>query len=163
MGRDKAESKQVEVNGETLFVSMAPLNVNDWEVGCVVHRDVVTKEYAGAAQTIQHMSYMMTGIIGIAMGYVLLLALQSILQKRHELRVIGRYNQNYKTLLREMNCTVVEYDPEKLSVDLVDDSCRIFELDKLARADSSYWEYQAQHPEFDFNQLNETAAIVLEK
>ena len=163
MGRDKAESKQVEVNGETLFVSMAPLNVNDWEVGCVVHRDVVTREYAGAAQTIQHMSYMMTGIIGIAMGYVLLLALQSILQKRRELRVIGRYNQNYKTLLREMNCTVVEYDPEKLSVDLIDDSCRIFELDKLARADSSYWEYQAQHPEFDFNQLNETAAIVLEK
>ena len=163
MGCDTAESRIIEVNGETLFVSMAPLNVNDWEVGCVVDHDVVTKEYAAAAQTIQHMSYMMTGIIGIAMGYVLLLALQSILQKRYELRVIGRYNQNYKTLLREMNCTVVEYDPEKPSVDLIDDSCHIFKLDKLAKENSSYQNYQAQHPEFDFNQLNETAAIVLEK
>lgn len=163
MGCDTAESRIIEVNGETLFVSMAPLNVNDWEVGCVVDHDVVTKEYAAAAQTIQHMSYIMTGIIGIAMGYVLLLALQSILQKRYELRVIGRYNQNYKTLLREMNCTVVEYDPEKPSVDLIDDSCHIFKLDKLAKENSSYQNYQAQHPEFDFNQLKESAAIVLER
>ena len=163
MGCDTAESRIIEVDGETLFASMAPLNVNDWEVGCVVHRDVVTKEYAAAAQTIQHMSYMMTGIIGIAMGYVLLLALQSILQKRYELRVIGRCNQNYKTLLREMNCTVVEYDPEKPSVDLIDDSCHIFKLDKLAKENSSYQNYQAQHPEFDFNQLKESAAIVLER
>ena len=163
MGCDKAESRQVEVNGETLFVSMAPLNVNDWEVGCVVHRDIVTKEYAGAAQTIQHMSYMMTVIISVAMGYMLLLALQSILQKRHELRVIGRYNQNYKTLLRELNCTVMEYSPEQVSSRMIFRSSHNFRMEEFPIEDEDYQTYRVKHTEFDFDLLENTSRLALEK
>ncbi len=163
LGAENGKSREIEVDGKPYFTSMIPLGVNDWKVGCIVDGDAVAKEYAGTAQTIRKITYEALAISGIAIGYILVLALQSISRKRHELYVIKKYNHNYRTLLRELNCTVVEYSPEDSSVNLIHDSCRAFDLQKLIESENTYQEYVNQHPEFGFEQLKDYTKEAIRK
>lgn len=162
MDCESVESQRVEVEGKSFYVSLLSLQMNGWKVGCIVDDDAVTKEYAGTIQAIQNMTLEIMGIIFVAVGGVLALALQNVSQKRRELSMIGEYNRNYKTLLHEMSCTVVEYDTSDSSVKLIEDS-GVFDMEKLQNIGTAYQEYKAQHPEFSFDQLKMTTELALEK
>ena len=163
MDCESGESRRVKVDEGYYYVSMICLETNGWKVGCIVDEDTVTQEYASTIEVIRNMTFETLGIISVAIGYVFVLALQSISQKRRELSVIRRYNHNYRMLLREINCTVVEYDPENSAVKLIEDSCGVFDMSKLRKADNAYHEYQILHPEFSFDQLKEAAQNALKK
>ena len=156
---------RIEADGKNYYISMSSLNVNDWKVGCIVDSYIASIVCADSINAIRKMSFEIFGILLFATVYISIVYIYSSVQKRSEMRVIKRYNDNFKNLLREINCTIAEFDIENSSLELIEDSCNLFDFDKLKIegeiSRKVFEKYKANHPEFDFNELKKEVEFAL--
>ena len=161
------ECRQIEANGKNFYISISSLKVNDWMVGCLVDSYVASVVCADSINVIRQMTFDIYGILLIVVIYLFIVYIYSSVHKRSEMRVIRQYNENFKNLLSEINCTIAEFDIENSSLELIDDSCNLFDFDRLkVEGDLSkevFEKYKAEHPEFDFNELKKEVELAVIK
>ena len=115
------ESTQININGSKAYATLSSLQINDWQLGCIVQEDTAIEAYAPNLDNIRSLAISVSVIFIVAMGYIIFLLFLDFHRRRREISTIKRYYENYKTLLHELNCSVVEYDTETDMVRLLDD------------------------------------------
>ncbi len=61
--------------------------------------------------------------------------------------------ENYRSILREVQCAVVEYDLNNASLKVIQPGSEELKLDLLNGSLEAYEEFKRAHPEYDFNEL----------
>ena len=161
--KENGKCHKLTINGKKYNVSLTPLRLNNWKVGCIVDSDVAAAACSASVDIIQQLTLEALGIILIVAAYIFFINYYINYHKRREVKLVKRYNDNYQTLLHEMDCTIAEYDTEKAEFELIEDSSKIFDLERLADGNrgQAYVKYQAEHPEFDFGELRKTAELAM--
>lgn len=157
------QGKNVEkiiVNGSSAYASLEPLQINDWLLGCVVDQSTAAKAYAENLNNIRNLALSVSAIFVVALGYIILLLTIDFYRRKREIQTIRRYYQNYKALLHELNCTVVEYDTENASLQVVEDFNDAFGISEWADSENGYEQISMLHPEFDFHELETEVELV---
>lgn len=160
MYRAGVELKKISLREGNAYASLAPLGVNDWLLGCIVDEATATKAYSKNIAVIESLTKSVTAVFILAMGYIILLSCIFIRRHRRETRVIRRYYENYRLLLREMNCAVVEYDPTANTFSPINEAGDRFGIKLWNGSMDAYETYKAKHPEFDFNELEKEIRLV---
>lgn len=160
MYQSGTEEAKISLHGGGAYASLTELGVNDWLLGCIVDEATATAAYAKNISVIENLTKSVMAVFILALGYIVLLSVVSLRRSRREAHVIHHYYENYKMLLREMNCVVVEYDLSAgtiLPIEAANDPYGISTWDGSV---DSYQRYKEQHPEFDFSELKKEAALV---
>lgn len=159
MQSEGIEQKTVSLHGKASYASLIPLGINDWLVGCIIDEETATSAYSKNITAINTLTKSITAVFIMALGYLALLACVFVRRSRSETRVIKRYYKNYKMLLREMNCVVVEHDPTADTITLVEGSKDSYGIRAWNGDMSAYEEYKKKHPEFDFTELEKEISL----
>lgn len=154
------ELQKISLHGGSAYASLSPLGINDWLLGCIVDEVTAAKAYAKNIAVIESLTKSVTAVFILALGYIILLSCIVIRRHRRETRVIRRYYENYRLLLREMNCAVVEYDPKDKTFFSIDEATDRFGIKLWNGSMDAYNEYKSKHPEFDFDELEKEIRLV---
>lgn len=164
MYRDKIEKKKISFHETGAYVSFISIDVNDWYLGCIVDEATATKAYAANLVNIKKLVNSISAVFVAALGYILVLSYVFLRKIGRESNIIKDYYENYKILLRELNCTVVEYDPAKkrdpFTISIGED---IYGINTWDGSMEAYMRYKDRHPEFDFITLEKDAEYVRSK
>lgn len=153
MYQEEITTKKVQLNGMDAYASLDALGINEWQLGCIVDSETATKAYSKNLAVISHLITYVTIFFVVALGYILLLACVCIHRNRLETSTIKRYYRNYKTLLKEMNCIVVEHDPVASTIFSVKGEDDPYGIKAWNGSMNAYEAYKEKHPEFDFDEL----------
>lgn len=151
--------QKINMQGDTAYASLLPLGINDWQLGCIVDEGTATTAYAANLSNIKRLTHAALSISILSLIYIVLLAYVYVRRKHMESNVINRSYENYKVLLHEMNCTVVEYDATDEHIFSVKDTDP-YGINKWDGTKEDYKKYKALHPEFDFNELEKEILLV---
>lgn len=154
------ELQKISLSESSAYASLSPLGVNDWLLGCIVDEATATKAYSKNIAVIESLTKNMTVVFVLAMGYIILLSCIFIRRHRRETRAMQRYYENYRLLLREMNCAVVEYDPRDKTFFSIDEATDRFGIKLWNGSMDAYKAYKLKHPEFDFDELEKEIRLV---
>lgn len=160
MHNDGSQIRKINLQGDSAYASLVPLGVNDWLLGCIIDESTAVKAYATNLLNIQKLTYSVIAVFVLALIYIVLLAYILLRKNLRENRMVKEYYENYKMLLQEMNCTVVEYEPNADTVfsikETTDDPYGIKSWNGSIQA---YKNYKTAHPEFDFDELEKEVAL----
>ena len=160
MHKDGILRKKVDFHGADAYASLVPLEINDWMLGCIIDETAATKAYATNISNIKNLSNSAMLIFVCASAYILLLSYGFILKNKRETTMIQWYHDNYKDLLREMNCTVIEYTPSTSTFLLFNENSDPYGLNMMDGTIKNYEKFKLLHPEFDFAELEKEAVLV---
>lgn len=158
-----AETGRVSLHEADAYASFVPLGINDWMLGCVIDAETATKAYASNLANIQHLATSLIVVLILALGYIMLLACILLRKERSEMRVIKRYYENYKMLLNEMDCTVIEHDPSDSTIISIKGGNDPYGIASWKGSIDAYENYKKQHPEFDFIELKTEVRLALKE
>ncbi len=105
-------SGRININGAVNFAAVMPLGVNDWHLVCIVEENAAIGAYTEILENTRLLAAAITAFFIIAIGYVVILFSHIIKSKHNEMQIIQKYYDNYCTLFKEMNCTVIEFSPD---------------------------------------------------
>lgn len=157
---DHLEAKKINLHEVEAYASLNSLGVNDWFLGCIVDEETAAKAYATNLLNIQKLTASVTIVFVLALGYILILSCVCIRKNRQETRVLKRYYDNYKMLLQEINCTVVEHDPTADTIFSIEGTDDPYGIGTWNGSMDAYEEYKKLHPEFDFAELEKEVELV---
>lgn len=158
-----AENGRVSLREADAYASLVPLGINDWMLGCVIDEETATKAYANNLVNIQHLSTSLIVVLVLALGYIMLLACILLRKERREMEVIKCYYENYKMLLHEMDCTVIEHDPTDSTIFSIKEGDDPYGIASWKGSINAYEDYKKHHPEFDFAELKTEVELVLKE
>lgn len=154
------ELQKIHLREGGAYASLSPLGINDWLLGCIVDEVTATNAYSKNIAVIESLTESVTAVFVLAMGYIILLSCIFIRRHRRETRVTRRYYENYRLLLREMNCAVVEYDPTANTFSSINEASDHFGIKLWNGSMDAYKAYKLKHPEFDFDELEKEIRLV---
>ncbi len=158
-----AETGRVSLQGVDAYAALVPLGINDWMLGCVIDEETATKAYANNLANIQRLSTSLIVVFVLALGYIMLLACILLRKERSEMKAIKRYYENYKILLHEMDCTVIEHDPADSTIFSIKGSNDPYGIKEWKGSIAAYENYKKHHPEFDFDELKTEVELALKE
>ena len=162
MHRNDTQVKRVNVGDEKFYVSLIPLGTNNWFLGHLVSLNNAEKQYAPALRSVRKLAVVSIAAFLFAFAYILLISHMFYRQRRkYEQNVTKRY-ENYKVLLKEMNCIVVEYDLRDSSINVISDTKDPYGVSEWKNFRDAYEENLRHHPEFDFSELRREAALTVQ-
>lgn len=159
MYRNDTQVKRVNVGDEEFYVSLVPLGTNNWMLGHLVSLNNAEKQYAPALRSVRKLSVVSIIAFLFAFAYILLISHMFFRQRRKDAQDVIRRYENYKVLLKEMNCTVVEYDLRDSSVKVISDDDDPYGIQKWEKSITAYAKNLRLHPEFDFSELQRDAML----
>ena len=159
MYRTGTQVKKVNVGNEEFYASLVPMGTNDWMLGHLVSRNNAEKEYAPSLRSVRKLAVVSIIAFFFAFAYILLISHMFYRQRRKDAQDVIRRYENYKVLLKEMNCTVVEYDLRDSSVKVISDDDDPYGIQKWEKSITAYAKNLNLHPEFDFSELQRESAL----
>ena len=146
--------KQININGKYCFVACIPLDVNEWYLYCILDEQSASVTFSANQKRIEKIIGAICLTFAAALIYMFFLGKMYVSRRAKEVLVFRRYYENYKNILKEAQCTVLEYDinddllvvnqPENSKVKLTpaENAQKTLELMKI------------KHPEYDFDELD---------
>ncbi len=92
-------------------------------------------------------------IFAILIIYIVILDWINLARKNREVSLIKQYNENYKNILSETHCAIVEYDVDTETIVTLQENFGDLNLGMLSGTEDNYEAYKHEHPEFDFEEL----------
>lgn len=156
MTEEETGAKRVILNGVETYVARITLETNHWSLYCVMDEASAADKFGSNMNSMKQLVLRISLVFLGAMGYIVVLACIYIVRKNRENRVMKQYYRNFRTLLSEMNCSVLEYDLEWENVDILQStSMKHLGLEELRGGQSGYQRYKSSHPEFSFDELEQ--------
>lgn len=142
--------EEIWLNSISNYVAAASLPIDGWVLYCVLDKASVAETFG---TNMQNTIRVIVAALLVAFACAFGLVITYIMRKNSDIRRIRRSRENYKKLLNEMNCTVLEYIPARGSIQLIQDSTTIFNFGAIRDCKNTYEIYKNTHPEFDFEEL----------
>ena len=92
-------------------------------------------------------------VFAAAIAYILLLGALYSKRKAKETLSVRQNYENFKNILRETQCAVVEYDLNKEELTVIQPGIDVLKLDVLNGKLDNYEKFKSLHPEYDFVEL----------
>ena len=146
-------AQHIDINGSHCFAGHIALDECGWSLYCLVDESDASETYR---ENLKRTEEIIASISLVFLACIIcILILGSIYRHRvnRESSIIQHYNDNYRNLLNEMHCAVVEYDAKTGAVATVQENFGDLELASLNGNLDNYECYKQAHPEFDFEEL----------
>ena len=150
----------IEINGETYFAKYTAVDECGWGIYCLVSETDVRKAYSENIKRVQNIIMCIASVFGACIVYVLVLVTLYRRRKGRETRLIQQYNENYRYILCETHCAVVEVDLDTKHVTTIQENFGDVKVESLHGPMDEYFELKKRHPEFDFDELETGIEIV---
>lgn len=155
-----AESGQTCIDGVDYYVSLVPLGINHWYLGHLVAQQTATELYASSLESVRRLAAISIVAFFLAFAYIVMISGLLFRQKQKDIQSVASQYENYKTLLKEMNCTVIEYSLKGESIKLISDDEDRYGIRDWGGSWEAYEANIKQHPEFDLSELKREAILV---
>lgn len=156
MATEETAVKQINLRGIETYAARISMETNHWSLYCVMDEASAAEKFGSNMNSMKQLVFRISLVFLGAMGYIVVLACIYIVRKNRENRVMKQYYRNFRTLLSEMNCSVLEYDLEWENVDILQStSMKHLGLEELRGGQQAYQNYKTRHPEFSFDELEE--------
>ena len=151
--RENGAARHIEINGIHCFTGYSNLDECGWGLYCLVDEADAGEAYSEnqkrTANTILSIILAFTACIVC----ILTLGHAYLRRKKREARIIQQYNDNYRNILSETHCAVVEYDTDTKTMTTIQENFGDLKLGSLNGTMDAYENYKHMHPEFDFEEL----------
>ena len=155
-------SENIRLEDLNTYMAAAPLSINGWTLYCILDELSAAKTFDVDLAIIKGTFRTVVLAFLMALAYVLLWIFAYILQKNSNTRRLQRSYENYKQLLHEMNCTVLEYIPTTNAVQFIQDVMNIYNFSTIQDGEETYEAYKRKHPEFDFEELEKGLNLTIQ-
>ena len=150
--RQGGKPRSLVIDGVNQFVACASLGIDGWSIYCMVDEGSASRTYADSQNKITRSIIAITAVFAAALFYIVALILLYHRQRDKESQILCRNYDNYRSILKETHCAVIEYDMAHASLTPVQPELDKWDLSFLNSLDA-YDDYKSQHPEFNFDEL----------
>lgn len=159
MAAEGAAVKNITLHGTETYAARISMETNHWSLYCVMDEASAAEKFGSNMNSIKQLVLRISLVFLGAIAYIVLLACFHIGRQNRETKVMKQYYRNFRTLLSEMNCSVLEYDLEWENVDILQSaSMKHLCLEELRGGQQAYQSYKSHHPEFSFDELEQGIA-----
>ena len=121
-----------------------------WSKYCVVDKDNLSKTFYENQERIERIVTQMLVIFIFVILYVIVLGKLYLNRKNQESKLNEIYAKNFKTILKEMNCAIIEYDIHKHYISIIQPEFEELKIDLLEGSLDGYEKLKHEHSEFNF-------------
>ena len=146
-------ARHIEINGEHCFAGYTAVDDCGWGLYCLVDEADVSETYSENRKRMENTILSTVLIFAACIVYILVLIMLYMRRKKRETTLIRQYNDNYRHILNEMHCAVVEYDADTKTMTTIQEYFGDLKLEALNGTVDAYENYKHAHPEFDFEEL----------
>ena len=146
----KEQPSSIYINGELNYAAYYKLDDCGWGLYCVVDKDNLAKTFYENQERIERIVTQMLVIFIFVILYVIVLGKLYLDRKNQESNLNEIYAKNFKTILKEMNCAISEYDIHKHYISIIQPEFEEMKIDLLEGSLDGYEKLKHEHPEFNF-------------
>jgi PAS domain-containing protein/anti-sigma regulatory factor (Ser/Thr protein kinase) len=150
---EDGDAAKLTMNGNKYYIACDILRMDGWRIYSIID-ETNAKD---TNQENQHRTEITIGaivlIFMILICYILVLDRMNMRRKNREASIIKQYNENYRNILSETHCAVVEYDTDTQTIMTIQENFGELNLPPLNGSLDEYENYKHVHPEFDFEEL----------
>lgn len=157
---EEGTARHIEINGTHCFAGYTAVDDCGWGLYCLVDGENVGVTYSENQKRMKNTILSIALIFMTCIGYILVLDHSYIRRKKRETAIIRQYNDNYRHILSETRCAVVEYRADTKTLTTIQECIGDLKLSILNGTMDSYEIYKSAHPEFDFDELEAEIEIV---
>lgn len=154
-------TKQIVINGRLCFAACIPLDINGWYLYCILDEQSAAETFSANQKRIEKIIGAICLIFTAALVYIIFLGKLYVRRREKEALVVKRYYENYKNILEESQCAVMEYDinNDSLTVNQPENSKIKFELAEDSQ--KTLARMKDEHPEYDFDELDKELELAV--
>ena len=146
-------ARRVKINGDYCFAGYTALDECGWGLYLLVDAESASETYRENQDRIENTVGAVFLVFAAALAYIIFLGMAYLKRKTREALVVKRNYENYKNILLEAQCAVVEYDIENTMLTVLQSELEAFKLDSLNGSLDAYEKFKREHPEYDFGEL----------
>ncbi len=153
MRDDNVKTKEIDLNGKMHFAACTPLEADGWYLYCIVDKANVSETFSSNLVLIKKTIAYFFVIFAAILIYIIALGKSYVKRKSREALAAKRNYENYRNILKEVQCGVVEYDINNALLATIQPELGDLKLGVLNGSLDTYEQFKAMHPEYDFNEL----------
>ena len=151
--REDGTAQHIKINGVNCFAGYSDLDECGWGLYCLVDEADAGTAYRDNQKRTANTIVSIILIFTACIVCILILGNIYFQRKKREARIIQQYNDNYRNILSETHCAVVEYDIATKTMTTLQENFGNLKLGSLNGTIDAYEDYKHMHPEFDFKEL----------
>ncbi len=151
--RLKGEAQAADIHGNHSFAGYGLVDDCGWGLYCIVEETNAVETYRENQQRIESTIGAVFFVFTLALMYIIFLGKIYLRRKTKEALSVKRNYENYKSILLEARCAVVEYDLLKASLNTIQSGIAELRIDLLNGSLDAYETFKQAHPEYDFDEL----------
>ncbi len=152
-------ARRIEISGSHCFAGYTAVDDCGWGLYCFVDEADASETYRENQKRIENTISSIVLIFAACIVYILVLGEFYMRRKKREAILIQQYNDNYRHILSESHCAVVEYDADTKTMTTIQENFGDLKLGTLNGTVDAYEKYKHVHPEFDFEELESEIEI----
>ncbi len=156
---EDGKAHRIDIAGRSCFAERVSLDECGWSLYCVVDEANASETYGENLSRTREVIVCIAFVCLASIAYILVSDSINIRRSQREARIIQRYNDNYKNLLSEIRCAVVEYDTETGIATTLQENFDDLGLSAIDGSAGAFNSYKQAHPEFDYSELESEVAI----
>ena len=153
MREDGVSSRQFKINNKTYFASCIKLEMGEWYLYCIVDKANVSDTFYPNQKRIENTIWAMFFVFVLAFIYIIFLGILYLKRKTKDTTVIKQNYENYKNILKEAKCAVIEYNFDTSRLNAIQSELGTLKFDSLNGNLDTYKQLKQSHPEYDFDEL----------
>lgn len=161
MQSGEANAKRVNLTDYNLFAAYMPLEINNWSLYCVMEEADALQNFGKNLASVKQLIGKISCVFIAALIYIAILANICISRRKREAQTFKQYHENYKTLLKELHCAVLEYDIATDKISIIQSDLTTIGLDSFTGAKLAHL-FKASHPKYGFIELDKEIQLVRE-
>lgn len=146
----KEEASSVNINGNLNYAAYYKLDDCGWGLYCIVDKENLTNTFYENQERIEEIVRNMLLIFALIILYVFELGKIYLGRKTKEANLNEIYSKNFKIILKEMNCGIIEFDINKHNLSVIQPEFKELGIDLLNGSLDGYEKLKEEHPEFNF-------------
>ncbi len=150
---ETGKAQHIEIDRSHCFAVYTPVDDCGWGLYCLVDEASAVETYRDNRKRIENTISAVGFVFVAAFVYIFILGRLYLKRKTKDALSIKSNYENYKSLLREARCAVVEYDLQNASLKVIAPGDEKLRLDLLNGSLDVYDKFRQAHPEYDFNEL----------
>ncbi len=143
----------ITVTGTNCFAGYKPVDECGWGLYCFVDQADASETYSDNQKRIENTVAAVVLVFALALAYIVVLGKLYLNRKEKEAQSIRRNYENYKNILCEARCAVVEYNLNNLTLNVIQPGIDELKLSILNGPLEAYEQFKQAHPEYDFDEL----------
>ena len=152
-------ARHIEINGNHCFAGYTAVDDCGWGMYCFVDEVDADETYSENQKRTENTISFIFLIFAVSIIYILVLGEFYRRREKREAILIQQYNDNYRHILNETHCAVIEYDADSQTMTTIQENFGDLGLVLLDGTVGAYENYKHVHPEFDFEELESEIEI----